>query len=402
MKVKLSIMMFFQFFLWSAWYVSAGTYLIQKLDFSGTQVGLIYGTFAISGLISPFLSGILADRFFSTEKLLAWFHLIGGGLLIALAFIEDFSWFYLVVLLHTFVYIPTTALSSSITFHHIEDRTKDFALIRVWGTVGWVLAGFLVGYLEWETTIFPFMLAGFSSIALGFFCFFLPRTPPLLSAKRRSLRALLSSESGKILLNRAFLVFLIGITLIRIPASFYYSFVNPFLFEIGIPNPSGRMALGQVMEILLMLSLPFVLRKTGLKPLLVIGMLAWGLRYVLFAYGNADSLVWMVYVGILLHGVTYNYTSLVGQIYVDQSVPAELRGSAQGFMVFITTGFGPLVGAYLAGAVVEYHTIAPQVHNWLSIFWVPGAVGIVTAIWFLFAFRPKSKQAGSSETKAKV
>lgn len=394
MKAKLSIMMFFQFFIWSAWYVSAGTYLIQKLNFSGTQIGWIYGTFAISGLISPFLSGILADRFFSTEKLLAWFHLIGGGLLLALAFIEDFTWFYVIVLLHTFVYIPTTALSSSITFHHIEDRTKDFALVRVWGTVGWVLAGFLVGYLEWETTVYPFLLAGFSAIALGIFCFFLPKTPPLLSAKRSSLRAMLGSESGKILLNRAFLVFLIGITLIRIPASFYYSFVNPFLFEIGVPNPSSRMALGQVAEILLMLSLPFVLRKTGLKPLLVFGMFAWGLRYVLFAYGNADDLVWMVYIGILLHGVTYNYTSLVGQIYVDQSVPAELRASAQGFMVFITTGFGPLVGAYLAGAVVEHHTISPAVHNWLGIFWVPAAVGLFTAIWFLFAFRPKVKSDG--------
>ncbi|MEM6377342.1 MAG: MFS transporter [Bacteroidota bacterium] len=397
MKVKLSIMMFFQFFLWSTWYVSGGTYLIQKLEFSGTQVGLIYGTFAISGLISPFLSGILADRFFSTEKLLAWFHLIGGSLLLGLAFIESFSWFYIVVLLHTFVYIPTTALSSSITFHHIEDRTKDFALIRVWGSVGWVLAGFLVGYLEWETTIFPFILAGISAIALGIFCFFLPKTPPLLSAKRRSLRSLLSSESGKLLLNRAFLVFLIGITLSRIPASFYYSFVNPFLFEIGVPNPAGRMALGQVAEIFLMLSLPFVLSKSGLKPLLVIGLLCWGIRYLLFAYGNADDLVWMVYLGILLHGITYNYTSLVGQIYVDQSVPAELRASAQGFIVFITVGIGPLIGAYLAGSVVEYHTVAPLVHNWTAIFWVPGAVGVLTGIWFFFAFRPKINKEPSAE-----
>ena len=390
-------MMFFQFFLWSTWYVSGGTYLLQKLEFNGTQVGLIYGTFAISGLFSPFLSGILADRFFSTEKLLAWFHLIGGSLLLLLAWVESFSWFYLVVLLHTFVYIPTTALSSSITFHHIEDRTRDFALIRVWGSIGWVLAGFLVGYLKWETTVFPFILAGVSSLALGLFCFFLPKTPPLLSAQRRSLRSLLSSGSGKLLLNRAFLVFLIGITLSRVPASFYYSFVNPFLFEIGIPNPAGSMALGQLMEIFLMLSLPFALRKAGLKALLVTGIFCWGLRYFFFAYGNTSELIWLVYLGILLHGVTYCYTSLVGQIYVDQAVPAELRASAQGFMVFITVGIGPLVGAYLAGSLVEYHTISAQLHNWRAIFWVPGVVGVLTAVWFLFAFRPKIKAASSAE-----
>jgi len=381
--------MFLQFFMWSAWYVSGGTYMIQTLGFSGTQVGLIYGSFAIAGLISPFISGILADRFFSTEKLLAFFHLTGGFLLISVSFLEEFSWIYLIILLYNFLYVPTTALSSSITFHHIEDRTRDFAPIRVWGTVGWVVAGFSVGLLAWETTTYPWWLAGLSSIATGIFCFFLPKTPPSTSAKRRSLRALLSGGAGDLLRNRAFIVFIIGITLIRIPASFYYSFVNPYLYEIGVPNPTGKMALGQLAEIVLVLSVPFVLGRVGLKRLLVLGMFAWGFRYLLFALGDPEAGMWMIYAGILLHAVTYTYTSLVGQIYVDESVPVELRASAQGFMVFLTTGFGPLIGAYLAGAIVEHHTLADGTHYWWGIFLVPAVVGIVTSFGFALGFRPK-------------
>lgn len=389
MKAKLSILMFFQFFIWSSWYVTGGTYMMQTLHFTGTQVGLIYGTFAIAGLISPFISGILADRFFSTEKLLAFFHLVGGVLLLSISFLKEFSWCYILILLYNFLYVPTTALSSSITFHHIEDRTRDFAPIRVWGTVGWVVAGFSVGLLQWETTHFTWWLAGISSIGTGIFCFFLPKTPPSASSKRRSLRALLTTGAGDLLQNRAFLVFIIGITLIRIPASFYYSFVNPYLYEIGVPNPTGKMALGQLMEILLVLTVPFVLRKTGLKILLVLGMFAWGFRYLLFALGDADAQMWLIYAAILLHSVTYTYTSLVGQIYVDESVPVEFRASAQGFMVFLTTGFGPLIGAYLAGAIVEHHTLADGSHYWWGIFLIPAIIGMVTSFGFALGFRPK-------------
>lgn len=392
MKAKLSILMFLQFFMWSSWYVSGGTYMIQTLGFSGTQVGLIYGSFAIAGLISPFISGILADRFFSTEKLLAFFHLLGGCLLIAVSFFEDFSWIYLLILIYNFLYVPTTALSSSITFHHIEDRQRDFAPIRVWGTIGWVVAGFCVGILAWETTHYPWWLAGVSSIVTGIFCFFLPKTPPSATAKRRSLKALLSGGSGDLLRNRAFGVFIIGITLIRIPASFYYSFVNPYLYEIGVPNPTGKMALGQLAEILLVLTVPFVLRRIGLKRLLVLGMFAWGFRYLLFALGSADTGMWLIYLAIILHSVTYTYTSLVGQIYVDESVPIELRASAQGFMVFLTTGFGPLIGAYLAGGIVEHYTLADGSHYWWGIFLVPAIIGIATSVGFALGFRPNKNK----------
>ncbi|MEO0340093.1 MAG: MFS transporter, partial [Bacteroidota bacterium] len=387
-KTSLSILMFFQFFIWSTWYVSGGTYLIQELKFSGTQIGMLYGTLAIAGLVSPFFIGLLADRFFSTEKLLAFFHGFGGILLIALAYTTDFWWFFGILQLYTFMYVPTMALSNSITFHHISDREKDFALIRVWGSLGWVIAGFMVSALQWEVTFYPFLVAGTISAAFGIYCWFLPKTPPTQS-KKNSLKQLLSSEAGILLRNRAFIIFVIGITFIRIPASFYYSFVNPYLYEIGFPNPAGSMALGQIAEIALMLSLPFVMRKVGLKPLLVFGMFAWGFRYVLFGYGDVGNASWMIYLAILCQGITFNYTSLVGQIYVDQSVPIQLRATAQGFIVLITVGFGPLIGAYLSGSIVEHYTFADATHNWRAIFWVPALVGMLTAVWFFFAFWPK-------------
>ncbi len=394
LKFSLSTLMFFQFFIWSTWYVSGGTYLIEVLKFSGRQVGLLYGTLAIAGLISPFFTGLLADRFFSTEKLLAFFHGFGGLLLISLAYTTEFWWFFGLLLSYTFMYVPTMALSNSITFHHIEDRERDFAYIRVWGSFGWVIAGFLVSAMQWEVTIFPFLLAGSLSVGFGVFCWFLPKTPPTQS-KQRSLSKLLGSEAKVLLQNRAFIVFIIGITFIRIPASFYYSFVNPYLYEIDFPNPAGSMALGQVAEVILMLSLPFAMKKVGLKPLLVFGMFAWGFRYILFGQGDSGSASWMIYLAILCQGITFNYTSLVGQIYIDQSVPVQLRATAQGFIVLITVGLGPLFGAYLSGAVVDHYTLADTSHNWRSIFLVPAMVGMLTAFWFFFAFRPKKKLKSS-------
>jgi MFS family permease len=251
-----------------------------------------------------------------------------------------------------------------------------------------VAAGFLVGGLVWEATAWPLRLAGGSSLLMAIFCFFLPATPPPQS-RDVGLGSLLSSEAKALLRNRAFIIFMVGLTLTRIPASFYYSFVNPYLFDAGIANPTGKMSLGQVVEIFLMLSFPFAFRHLGLKRMFLLGMTAWGLRYLLFAYAGGNTA--MIYTAILLHGICYNYTSLVGQIYVDQTVPVHLRSTAQGFITFISMGFGALVGSYLAGFVVESYTTPDLSRDWTSIFLVPGVVGVATVIWFAVAFRPKSR-----------
>ncbi len=388
--IQLSILMFFQYFIWGGWFVTTGTYLLHELQFNGTEIGLVYGAMAVAALFSPFLSGLLADRLVAVEKLLGIFHGAGGMMLLWASTLKTFVWFYPVLLVYTFLLVPTFSLSSSLVFHHAVDRARDYSRIRVWGTIGWIIAGLLISYLQWENQPYPMQLAAGASLVIALYCFSLPHTPPL-PGPRASFKDLLGTEAKVLFYNRAFLVFVIGMTLIRIPASFYYSFVNPYLFEIGVANPAGKMSMGQVAEIVLMVTFPFVYERLGLKKVLFLGMLAWGARYILFAYGDADAGIWMIYLGILLHGMTYNYTSHTGQIYMDQSVPPHLRSTAQGFMTFLTMGFGALFGAVYSGYVFDLHTLENEVHLWRTIFWYPAAIGILTAVGFLLFFWPRKR-----------
>ncbi len=390
LQIQLSVLMFFQYFIWGGWFVTTGTYLLHELEFDGTEIGLVYGAMAVAALFSPFLSGLLADRSVAVEKLLGIFHGTGGVMLLWASTLKTFSWFYPVLLIYTFLLVPTFSLSSSLVFHHAVDRARDYSRIRVWGTIGWIVAGVVISYLQWEDQPYPMRLSAVASLVIALYCFSLPHTPPLPGA-RASFKDLLGTEAKALFYNRAFLVFVIGMTLIRIPASFYYSFVNPYLFEIGVANPAGKMSMGQVAEIVLMVTFPFVYARLGLKKVLFLGMLAWGARYVLFAYGDADTGIWMIYLGIFLHGVTYNYTSHTGQIYMDQSVPPHLRSTAQGFMTFLTMGFGALFGAVYSGYIFDLNTLDNGVHLWRTIFWYPAAIGILTAAGFLLFFWPKKR-----------
>lgn len=390
LKIQLSTLMFLQYFIWGGWFVSTGTYLLRTLAFSGKQVGLIYGTTAIAALVSPFFSGLLADRHISVERLLGIYHLAGGLLILFASYLDNFLFMYPVILMHTIFFIPTFGLANALVFHNVINITKEFSYIRVWGTIGWLVAGVTVSYLQWEELAYPMRMSAYCSLITAAFCFNLPKTP-ILQSKNKSMLAILGKEAKTLFSDRSFIVFLIGYVLIRIPSSFYYSFVNPFLVESGMSNPAGKMALGQFAEILLMLSFPFVYRAIGLKRMLVIGMMAWGVRYLFFAYGDMDSFVWMIYLGILLHGVTYNYTSHLGQIYIDQAVSPELRSSAQGFINFLTHGIGVLLGSFLAGYVVDLYTISESEHLWDKIFIVPGLIGIGITTIFMFFFHPKKQ-----------
>lgn len=391
LKWQLSLVMFAQFFIWGSWYVTTSTYLLEKLDFTGTQVGLIYSCTAISAFISPFVSGMLADRYFSAEKLLGLFHLIGGLVLLVASFLQQFAWFFPCILLYTTFFVPTFSLGNALVFHHVVDRARDFSRIRVWGTGGWIVAGVIVSALEWEYLAWPMRLAAGSGMLTGLYCLTLPSTPPQQS-KQHSLREIISSDAFALLRKRAFVVFLICMTLIRIPAAFYYSFVNPFLNEIGVRAAAGKMAIGQASEILFMLTFPFVFARLGIKKVLFIGMLMWGGRYLLFAFGGPGSLEWMLFLGILLHGITYNYTSHMGQIYIDQSVPPHLRGTAQGFMIFITMGFGVLMGSLIAGSVVQQYTLPSGDHLWRTIWLHPGLLGIAVSVLLLVSFYPEGRK----------
>lgn len=391
-RLKLSIMMFLQYFVWGAWWVTVGTYLTQVHSFSGIQVGLISGTTALAAVISPFFVGMIADRFFATEKILAVLHLVGGGLMYLASTFSTFSLVYPTLLAYTLCYMPTLALSNALSFHNMKDPAKEFPSVRVLGTIGWIAVGQLIGWLGIEASATPLKIAAGSSILLGLYCLALPHTPPKLKGQPVSVGAILGLDALKLMKDSSFAIFIIGSFLICVPLTFYYAFTNLFLNELGMVNAAGKMTLGQMSEIGFMLVMPFFLSRVGVKKTILLGMTAWVTRYLLFAYGNIDAGVWMLYTGILLHGICYDFFFVTGQIYVDQRAPVEMRGAAQGFIAFVTLGVGMFLGSWVSGLVVQKYTatIGNVVsHAWPQIWMVPalGAAGVL--VLFALFFRPK-------------
>lgn len=390
--VRLSILQFIQLFIWGSWFVTAGTYLLETLQFSGRQVGLVYGTIAIAATVSPFFLGYLADRFFAADKLLVILHILGGFLLYSLSFQTDFTWFYSILLLYTFCFIPTFSLANALCFHHLPDAKRDFPRVRVWGTIAWILVGLLIGYLRIEPTVTPIKIAAGVSFLQAIYCITLPTTPPSAQAKSNNfLSAFRGPEISQLLRDRNFQVMVLAIGLICIPSAYYYSFVNPFLNEIGVENAAGKMSLGQATEIILMLALPWFFRIWRLKTIIFVGLLCWGARYGFFMLGLNWEQEWLHMIGIALHGAAYIFAMLSAQIYLDTRVPAHLRSTAQGFFTLLTVGLGALIGAFIAGEAVSYHTLEGGLHNWYSIWQLPAWFGVVTALVFWWQFKGKDK-----------
>ena len=392
-RLKLFTMMFLQYFVWGSWYVTLGTYLGETLGFQGQQIGLAYGTTAVAAMISPFFVGMIADRFFATERILTVLHLIGGVILLFASQMQTFLPFYLVLLSYTLLFMPTLALTNSLSFHQMQNPGKEFPVIRVLGTIGWIVAGNIIGILELESSPVQLQLAAGSSIVLGVFCFVLPHTPPKRTAERMTMRDVLGLDALGLLKERSFAIFVLGSFLISIPLQFYYTFANPFLNEIGLENAAGKMTLGQVSEIGFMLVMPWFFVRLGIKRMLLIGMLAWVCRYIFFAFGDVSALTWMLYAGILLHGICYDFFFVTGQIYVDRKAPTHLRAAAQGLIAFVTLGLGFFVGSWLSGLIVDYFAKPEGTHTWNAIWLVPavGAALILVLFASLFKETPRSE-----------
>jgi nucleoside transporter len=390
-RLKLSALMFLEYFIWGAWYVTMGTYLGQALKFSGTEIGLAYGATAIAAMISPFFVGMVADRFFASERVLALLHIVGAILLYAASQATSFGLFYAVMIGYALCFMPTLALSNSLSFDHLRDPQREFPQVRVLGTIGWIVAGLIVGRLGLEPTAVPLRLAAGASLVLGVFSLMLPHTPPHAAGQPLRVRDVLGLDALSLFRDRSFATFMAGSFLLCIPLQFYYAFTNPFLNEIGFQNAVGKMTFGQFSELLFMLTLPFFFKKVGVKYTLVLGMLAWVIRYLCFGFGNVDTLVWMLYLGIVLHGICYDFFFVTGQVYVDMKAPIALRSAAQGLIVFLTYGIGMFVGSWICGKVVDTYatTTAAGVvsHNWRSIWMVPAVFALFVLIFFLIGFR---------------
>ncbi|MDA1093995.1 MAG: nucleoside permease [Acidobacteria bacterium] len=391
-RLKLSTMMFLQFFVWGAWSVPLGTYLGETLGFPGQEIGLVFGTTAVAAMISPFFVGMVADRFFATEKLLAGLHVAGGAVLFAVSAQTTFTAFYAVLLVYALCYMPTLALTNSLSFHQMKNPAREFPWIRVLGTIGWIVAGNLVGFLRLEDTARPLQMAAAASVVLGLFCLLLPHTPPTRAATRVTARDVLGLDALLLLRERSFAVFVAGSLLVCIPLQFYYTFANPFLNEIGVVNAAGKMTLGQFSELGFMLAMPLFFRRLGVKGMLLVGMGAWITRYLLFAWGDNGAMVWALYGGILLHGICYDFFFVTGQIYVDEKSPPDLRAAAQGLIAFVTLGVGMFIGSLLSGYVVDLY-VAGDAHAWRQIWIVPAVWAAAVLGLFAVFFRDRRRAA---------
>jgi nucleoside transporter len=390
-KVRLSTMMFLQFFIWGAWFVTMGTYLSKHLGAEGAQIAKAYETQAIGAIIAPFIIGLIADRFFSAQIILGALHLVGSGLMYMAAQATGFGGFYPYVLAYMVLYMPTLALVNSVSFKQMSDPSAQFAQVRLWGTVGWIVAGMLIGYVFlWEkegalkNTFY--MAAGVSAL-LGLYSFTLPSTPPGNKGNNTTIRDILGLDALKLLNDRNYLVFFIASVLICIPLAFYYQNANLFLNDVGMPNAAGNMSWGQVSEVLFMLALPVFLKKYGIKKTLLLGMFAWVLRYLLFAFGDADSGIWMLFLGILLHGICYDFFFVSGQIFTDYKAGDTIKSAAQGLITLATYGLGMLVGFRLAGWVYDSYQLAEGGYDWQAIWIVPAAIAGVVAILYWVSFK---------------
>ncbi len=388
-RVRLSAMMFLEYFVWGAWYVTLGTYMGENLHSTGLQVGAAFSALAIATMISPFFIGMVADRFFAAQRIMGVFHIIGGVLLFLATKIVDNTTFFWVILFYSLLYMPTIALSNSVAFNQMNDPGKQFPWIRVFGTLGWIVAGLLIGYLGIEKTANTFYMAAIVSVALGIFSFILPNTPPKGKSADASASKALGTEAFVLFKNVPYIIFFIAAILVCIPLSFYYGFANPFLNEIGVHNAAGKMILGQISEGLFILAIPFLFNSIGVKNMLLLGMAAWILRYVCFAYGNIGTNEWMLYAGIILHGVCYDFFFVTGYMYTEKKAGEKIKNAAQGLFTFATYGVGMFIGTRYSGHVVDKHLLQNGLHDWTKIWFVPAYIAIGVLVYFLIFFREK-------------
>lgn len=429
--------MFLQLFVWGAWFTTLG--LALSTNNLSNIIGGAYSAVPLAAIIAPLFLGLISDRFFNCEKTMGVLHIVGGLLLLTAPQLiangkgDALSW---VIMAHMLCYMPTLALSNTVAFANIDDRNK-YPALRVWGTIGWIVAGLVVGGLGMSSSPKIFTLGAVSGIALGVLCFFMPKTPPPGKGKPVDIGTLFMFDAFKLLGSIPFLVFIICSALICVPLAYYFAYTSVYLPQIGFQAPASTMALGQMSEIFFMLLVPFFFRKLGVKIMILIGMLAWVARYALFAFGAPDQVVWMIMLGVVLHGICYDFFFVTGFMYTDKKAPKEVRSQAQSLLVFFTQGVGMFFGYKIAGAkfaavqessdalaaTIETPTfgfwesfgkmfltekptatagiVQDAMANWKTFWMFPSLMAIVVVVVFTVAFWDKVKQEEPSPEQSK-
>jgi len=401
-RVQLSLMMFLEFFIWGGWFVTLGTFLGNNLNATGVESGRVFSTQSWGAIIAPFVIGLIADRYINAEKILGALHIIGAILMYQMYNADNISVFYPYVLAYMILYMPTIALVNSVSFNQMKDPEKEFSNIRVFGTIGWIVAGLLISFLfHWDTEENTkqgmlkntFLMSSVASLLLGLFSFTLPKTPPSKTANEKiSLKEIIGLDALKLLKDKNFAIFFIASILICIPLAFYYQNAHPFLSSIGVTNPTGKMTIGQISEVLFMLLLPIFFARFGFKKTILVGMLAWAVRYVLFAFGNAGDLSFMLIIGIALHGVCYDFFFVSGYIYTNSKAGEKYKSAAQGLITLATYGVGMLIGFEIAGMITDSYKISDKEFDYKMIWLIPSIIAAVVFLLFSVFFKDEKKQ----------
>jgi nucleoside transporter len=386
-------MMFLEFLIWGGWYVTVGNYM--KAHGMDGQIATVYSLCPIAAIISPFFLGMVADRFFATERVLGVLSLLGGIFLILVPILApqgNPNLFIGLLLMHTLCFMPTLGLTSSLTFHNVTDQEKQFPIIRVFGTIGWIAANWIVSaMLHGDSAAVQFWVAGGAALLLGVYSFTLPHTPAPSAGKKATVHDILGLDSIALLKRPSFAIFIISSLLICIPLAFYYAYAAVYVKDVGFHDPAFNMSFGQIGEVFFMLLMPVLFARLGVKYMLLAGMAAWVARYGLFAAAADSHTTWMVMAGILLHGMCYDFFFVTGQIYVDKRASPKIRGQAQGFLVLITQGVGSLIGAQSAGYIYATQKVGEAV-NWQRLWLIPCIAAGVVAVAFLLLFRDDSNE----------
>ena len=409
-RIQLMIMMFLQFFMWGAWYGQMGKYLASaaitgpngQVGASGVQIGSAYTAFSLANILAPFFIGMIADRFFAAQKLMGILNLLGAAILFFLTQSKDGGTFFWYILAYTLTFAPTLALSSAIAMRQMASPEKEFPAIRVLGTISWIVVTNIVGYYAVGDKVTIFQISLVTSVILGIYCFFLPDTPPKAKGQTTSFAQIIGADAFVLFKDRSFLTFFISSVLICIPLSFYYNLANQSLTDSHMANVENKMSLGQASEVFFMLLLPFFYRKLGVKNLLILGLTAWIVRFICFGYGDALTSEWVLYLGIVLHGMCYDFFFVTGQIYTDNKAGEKIQASAQGLITLATYGVGMGIGSFLSGYVLDLYKTGTDaagkaLHDWTSVWLVPAGIAIVVLILFVLLFSEKKSAAAATQ-----